>query len=245
MKKLPLEISLNPDTLFNYSEENEIYSTKGIEAYKNIQSRRVKEPAPPGPGFNLVVKLLALNTAEQECVRINIVNAADPLAVRRTITSLDYYKLNSPAALPPTAAPPSRESLFLSNNIIEVAAAYQKNNLAAYVSPCNENKNLLKIALDQNYITTYYKPENRNSYFNNFMEVVNELKKAHMNIRIGLILETGLPAAKETFKNFMHKEFKIDEVFFVQSTPKKNIIERFTPDIYFHYYAQEKIGAPK
>ena len=54
-------IGISSRALFDLMVENEIFETKGLEAYCRYQVEHEQEPLKPGPGFRLVQSLLRLN----------------------------------------------------------------------------------------------------------------------------------------------------------------------------------------
>ena len=244
MNNKPLEISIKPDALFDYAEEYQIYKKDGVQAYNLIQQDRMEEPAAPGAGFGLINKLLALNSTERNFVKIHMASWDDPVTGMRAMRSAEHYNLKIKSRFfynQPWAAQENFENqLFLSNKIDEVATAAEKNILAAYISPCNEKNDMVKIAFDGNYINARMTGAAEGDFLNEFIDTLHELKSASHKIRIGLILEEKTNHSKAIFELFITRGLPIDEMFFLAGESKKSILNTFAPDIYFYHPGEIK-----
>ena len=239
MNNKPLEISIKPDALFDYAEENKIYQKEGMRAYNLIQQHRMEEPATPGAGFGIISKLLALNSAERNFIKVRLSSWDDPVTGMRAMRSAAHYNLKVNSRFyynQPWAEKKNFENqLFLSNKIDEVATAAQKNILAAYISPCNERSEVVKIAFDGNYINARMTGDSSGNFLDQFIEILNELKGNSEKIRIGLILEEKTNHSQAVFELFVTRGLPIDEMFFLAGESKKSILTKFSPDIYFYH----------
>ena len=59
-------IGVSSRTLFDLTVENEIFETKGLEAYRRYQTEHENDILKPGPGFQLIKGLLQLNERKPE-----------------------------------------------------------------------------------------------------------------------------------------------------------------------------------
>ena len=56
-----LVIGISSRALFNLEEENKIFETEGLDAYRQYQIEHEQEILKPGSGFSLVKNLLSIN----------------------------------------------------------------------------------------------------------------------------------------------------------------------------------------
>ena len=155
--QIPLYIAVSSRALFNMEEGNQIYEKNGIDAYEKYQLAHEKKPLPQGMAFNLVRKLLALNTLDEVCVSIMLIsrNSADTgLCI---LNSIDHYQLNITRASFTNGAPPYpylkafNAHLFLSANEDDVRQSLYHQCPAARILQAQINRDFpdqLRIAFD-------------------------------------------------------------------------------------------------
>ncbi len=102
-----LVIGVSSRTLFDMSVENEIFETKGLEAYRAYQVAHEKEILKPGPGFELIRSLLCLNELPGHKDRVEVIimsrNSAD--TALRVFASVAHYGLGITRAVLTSGAP--------------------------------------------------------------------------------------------------------------------------------------------
>lgn len=88
-------IGISSRALFDLTVENEIFETKGLEAYCRYQVEHEQEPLKPGPGFRLVQSLLRLNEycEKEELVEVIVMSRNSPDTSLRVFNSIKHYKL--------------------------------------------------------------------------------------------------------------------------------------------------------
>ncbi len=136
----PLTIGVSSTALFDLREEDTVFKTEGIKAYRKLQSSRRLDVMQPGTAFNLVKKLLGLNIPGQPPrVEISMISRNDIETGLRARHSLDHYKLEVPRialtggkAIEPTLLKAYGIDLFLSRSLEDVQKAVNAD-LAACV----------------------------------------------------------------------------------------------------------------
>lgn len=88
-------VGVSSRALFDLSKENEIFETKGVEAYCAYQVEHEGELLKPGPGFELIRSLLMLNEAKpgRELVEVIIMSRNSPDTSLRAFNAIKYYNL--------------------------------------------------------------------------------------------------------------------------------------------------------
>ena len=88
-------IGVSSRALFDMSVENEIFENEGVEAYAAYQIEHENEVLKPGPGFELIKKLLRLNESfrDREPVEVVIMSRNSSDTSIRVFNSIDYYGL--------------------------------------------------------------------------------------------------------------------------------------------------------
>lgn len=92
-----LVVGISSRALFDLEEENEIFSTQGIDAYRAWQKNHEQDKLRPGTGFHLVEALLNLNrlaTGEQRLVEVIVMSRNSPETGVRIMHSIDAYQLD-------------------------------------------------------------------------------------------------------------------------------------------------------
>lgn len=93
----PLTIGISTSALFDLREEHTTYVDGGIDAYRRLQFERRRDPMKPGTAFQVVQKLLAVNTpGERPRVEIALISRNNIETGLRARYSLDYHQLDIP-----------------------------------------------------------------------------------------------------------------------------------------------------
>ncbi|HVL38714.1 MAG TPA: 5'-nucleotidase [Fimbriimonadaceae bacterium] len=154
-----LVIAVTSMALFDFSEPDRVFREQGEDAFREHQKQRIDEPASPGVAFNLVSKLLRLNSRERQVVEVIVMSKNDPFSGLRVFNSAKFHGLNISRGLFTRgrspfhylrAAPPT---LFLSANDDDVRRALAEGIPAARVGDqaptvSNAHPTELRIAID-------------------------------------------------------------------------------------------------
>ena len=158
-----LTAAISSRALFDLEDSHAVFDSEGTAAYEAYQIEREHEPLAPGVAFNMVRKLLALNTREPAASRVEVVllsrNSAD--TGLRVFNAIDDHGLDiSRAAF--TGGRPVHgylaafgATIFLSADAADVRAALQAGVAAATIVPARlasaserPNDNVLRLAFD-------------------------------------------------------------------------------------------------
>lgn len=90
-----LVIGVSSRALFDLSEENELFETKGVEAYCQYQVEHEKDFLAPGNGFRLIEALLNINKipGHEGSVEVIIMSHNSPDTSLRVFNSIAHYGL--------------------------------------------------------------------------------------------------------------------------------------------------------
>ena len=81
MAKTKLVLAIFSRALFDLTESHKVFEGEGLEEYRKYQIENENNPLPPGPAFNLIQKLMALNKNSQKNPLVEIIllsrNSAD------------------------------------------------------------------------------------------------------------------------------------------------------------------------
>lgn len=137
-----LVIAISSRALFDLSESHLIFEQQGLEAYQQYQISHENEPLQPGGAFNLVKKLLHLNTL-LDTQRVEVIllsrNSAD--TGLRVFNSIEHYGLSITRAAFSGGQSPYRyisafnSHLFLSMDGADVRHALEQGVAAATILP--------------------------------------------------------------------------------------------------------------
>ncbi|MBQ2935619.1 MAG: 5'-nucleotidase [Lachnospiraceae bacterium] len=91
-----LVIGVSSRALFDLTVENEIFKSRGVEAYCQYQVEHEKELLAPGNGFGLIKALLAINElpGQEGRVEVIIMSHNSPDTSLRVFHSIAHYGLN-------------------------------------------------------------------------------------------------------------------------------------------------------
>lgn len=137
-----LVLAISSRALFDLSESHRIFEEDGLEAYQQYQIEHENEPLQPGGAFNLVKKLLHLNSVLQS-QRVEVIllsrNSAD--TGLRVFNSIEHYGLSITRAAFSGGVSPYRyisafnSHLFLSMDGADVRHALEQGVAAATILP--------------------------------------------------------------------------------------------------------------
>lgn len=154
-----LIIAISSRALFDLDESHAVYERDGVDAYTRYQIEQEENPLLSGVAFGLVKKLLALNDAEPDNPRVEVVllsrNSAD--TGLRIFNAIRHYGLSISRAVFTRGETPYRylpafgAHLFLSANPEDVCLALEAGYAAATIWPSQVGDNgtpQLRIAFD-------------------------------------------------------------------------------------------------
>jgi 5'-nucleotidase len=125
--------------LFDFEEENRVFSPADDRPYRELQLARLEQPAKPGIAYPLVRKLLAFNADGTRRVEVVILSRNDPVSGLRVFRSVKGAELGIERAVftrgrsPYAYLAPLKANLFLSANADDVRAALAAGFPAAHV----------------------------------------------------------------------------------------------------------------
>lgn len=143
-----LVVATSSRALFDLSESHAIYSSEGLEAYRQYQIEHEDKPLKPGEAFPLVKKFLAINEQLEGDARVEVIllsrNSAD--TGLRVFNSIENWKLPITRAAFSGGNSPYRyveafgAHLFISTNPDDVRAALELGYAAAsIIAPAQEH----------------------------------------------------------------------------------------------------------
>jgi 5'-nucleotidase len=138
-----LVCAVSSRALFNLEDGNRVYESEGPEAFDAYMRKNEKKPLRPGVAYNLVRKLLNLNTpgGERDKVEVVLLSRNSPEAGLRVMHSIRHLNLDIERAVFTQGTERFRYAkalgthLFLSANAGEVKAALQSGIAAATIMP--------------------------------------------------------------------------------------------------------------
>ena len=155
----PLTVGISSRALFDLDASHTIYEDGGLEAYMAYRREREDEILQPGVAFNLVQKLLALNTDGMDHPGVEVIllsrNSAD--TGLRIFNSIEHHELDIQRAVFTNGASPSQYiepsgvQLFLSANDDDVRRVLMAGYAAATILPSATRENRsgqLRLAFD-------------------------------------------------------------------------------------------------
>lgn len=210
-----LVVAISSRALFNLDESNEVFETKGTEAYSNYQIEHEDQILEAGVAFSLVTKLLQLNNdgAHVEIILLSR-NSAD--TGLRIFNSIQYYNLNITRAVFTSGQSPFPyiqafgSHLFLSTNAVDVRKALTANCAAATILPSSNTHSYsdqLRIAFDGDAVL--FSDEAEKIYQTQGLDAFtqNEVSSAHLPL-------TGGP-----FKGFLSALHRLQNHFPAEKCP--------------------------
>jgi 5'-nucleotidase len=159
MPNKKLVIAISSRALFDLTESHGVFEEKGLEEYRKYQIENEGNPLEPGPAFNLVQKLFALNKNSQVTPLVEIIllsrNSAD--TGLRIFKSIQEHNLGIARAVFTGGeqsyryVSPLDADLFLSTDPEDVQKALDSGFAAATLLPSQSSNNSnqqLRIAFD-------------------------------------------------------------------------------------------------
>lgn len=157
-----LVIGVASSAVFDLSESDSIFRSKGEEEYRKFQEENLNNPLPKGIAFPFIKRLLSLNdlSAEPEdpLVEVVLLSRNDPDTGLRVMKTINHYGLGMTRAIfmqgrsPYEYIPALNIALFLSANKSDVEAAIHAGFPAGQVLESqfedDENDHTLRIAFD-------------------------------------------------------------------------------------------------
>lgn len=153
-----LVIAISSRALFDLAESHKVYEEEGLDAYQKYQIAREDEPLEPGDAFELVKKLLSLNSLlEQSPVEVILLSRNSADTGLRIFNSIEHYGLDITRAAFCGGDSPYRyisafnSHLFLSTDGYDVRQALELGVAAATILPSSKASSQnpeLKIAFD-------------------------------------------------------------------------------------------------
>lgn len=122
-------VAVSTRALFDLEEENAHFEAKTPQSYGQLQLERLSTPAQPGAAFNLIKKLMSLNTKENQRVETVVVSRNDPVSGMRAFRSAEAHGLELTRGVFTRGRPahpylkPLRAHLFLSAHEEDVRSA--------------------------------------------------------------------------------------------------------------------------
>lgn len=161
-----LVVAVSSRAVFDLEEANQVYDSKGIEAYGKYQRERLEVPLGKGVAFPFIRRLLRLNELypDQEPVEVVVLSRNSPDTGQRFFRSCKQYGLNiSRGAFLSGKSPHSyvgafNASLFLSAHMPDVLSATKAGLPAGLVLPTSaiddDSDHELRIAFDFDGVLT-------------------------------------------------------------------------------------------
>lgn len=216
-----LTIAVSSRALFHIENEHKIFQEEGPEAFNAYMRANERVPLKPGPAFNLVRKLLALNpgrgdSKERNRVDVVLLSRNTPDAGIRIMQSIMHYDLDIIRAVFCQGADRFRymsafnAQLFLSLSADDVRCALERGIAAAQLIPQESNigeDNVVRIAFDGDSVL--FSDEAEIQVQNEGLEAWkrSEIEKAH------------LPLDGGPFKGFITELAKLQSQFPVENGP--------------------------
>lgn len=181
-----LVIGVASSAMFDLSESDRVFRTKGEEAYRKYQAKNVDVPLKKGVSFSFVKRLLSLNDLsdnpiEDPLVEVMLLSRNDPDTGLRVMKSIEYHNLPISRAIfmqgksPYDYIPALNISLFLSGNSTDVKEAISLGFPAGHVMKSaiiDEEDKDLRIAFDFDGVLADDESET-------VMHTTNDLNKFH------------------------------------------------------------------
>ncbi len=214
-----LVIAVSSRTLFDLSEEHEIYLSKGVDEYRAYQLQNEDKPLRPGIAFSLVKKLLSIVHPETKAALVEVVlisrNNGD--TGLRIFNAIEHHQLNIQRAAFSNGKSPYAylkafgAHLFLSAHNRDVELALEAGYAAAHFKVNQEHKlaldNQLRIAFDGDAVL--FSDESEKIYKQEGLAAF----KANENAKAKVPLNAG------PFKAFLLALHEIQSLYSVNDTP--------------------------
>jgi len=213
-----LVIAISSRALFDLIDSHQVFEGEGVEAYCKYQIDREDEPLAPGVAFELVRKLLALNSDNKANPKVEVIllsrNSSD--TGLRIFNSINHHDLRiTRAAFTSGASTHPYVSafgahLFLSADSNDVRLALDNGDAAAQILPSAKKKQLsdqVRIAFDGDSVL--FSDESERIYQERGLTAFEENEK----------LTAKTPLSGGPFKNFLVMLHKIQKAYPADSSP--------------------------
>jgi 5'-nucleotidase len=207
-----LTIGISSRALFDLDESHQVYETQGVEAYSAHQIASEEKPLTPGIAFDVVKKLLKINTqVEKPLVEILLLSRNTADTGLRVFNSLAHYDIDIKRAVFTGGKSPFEYisafgvDLFLSANTEDVQQTLQAGFAAATLLPSQ-----LK--------STPAHPELRIAFDGDAVLFSDEAERIYQEYNLEKFVESEQQAAKiplhsGPFKNFLSILHQIQHYF--------------------------------
>jgi 5'-nucleotidase len=213
-----LVVAISSRALFDLIESHQIYEGEGVEAYCKYQIDREDDPLLPGVAFDLVKKLLALNSDNKSNPKVEVIllsrNSAD--TGLRVFNSINHHGLSiTRAAFTSGSSTHPYVSafgahLFLSADSNDVRLALDNGDAAAQILPSakkNQSSDQVRIAFDGDSVL--FSDEAERIYQEQGLTAFEESEK----------LSAKTPLSGGPFKKFLAMLHQIQKAFPAEHSP--------------------------
>lgn len=213
-----LVVAISSRALFDLIESHQVYEGEGVEAYCKYQIDREDDPLLPGVAFDLVKKLLALNSDNKSNPKVEVIllsrNSAD--TGLRVFNSINHHGLSiTRAAFTSGASTHPYVSafgahLFLSADSNDVRLALDNGDAAAQILPSakkNQSSDQVRIAFDGDSVL--FSDEAERVYQEQGLTAFEESEK----------LSAKTPLSSGPFKKFLAILHQIQKAFPAEHSP--------------------------
>lgn len=213
-----LVIAISSRALFDLIDSHQVFEGEGVEAYCKYQIEREDEPLAPGVAFELVKKLLALNSDNKANPKVEVIllsrNSSD--TGLRIFNSINHHGLKiTRAAFTSGASTHPYVSafgahLFLSADSTDVRLALDNGDAAAQILPSAKKKqssDQVRIAFDGDSVL--FSDESERIYQERGLTAFEENEK----------LSAKTPLSGGPFKRFLVMLHKIQTAYPADSSP--------------------------
>ena len=214
----PLVVAISSRALFDLDESHAVFESEGLEAYARYQIDRENEFLAPGEAFQLVKKLLALNSGPSAHQGVEVIlvsrNSAD--SGLRIFNSIEHHDLDIERAVFTNGESPFRymkaidTDLFLSGHADDVREALKAGFASAIILPGAQHipgGEQLRIAFDGDAVL--FSDEAEKVYQAEGLEAFSQLEKQRA--------ETPLPDGP--FKPLMQALQNIQSAYPIEKNP--------------------------
>ena len=217
-----LVVAVSSRTLFDLSEEHDIYLQHGVDDYRQFQLEHESEILKPGVAFPLIQKLLAIKhpSTQEQLVEVVLVSRNNGDTGLRIFNSIEHYGLNIERAAFSNGKSPFEylkafdAHLFLSAHNRDVELALEAGFAAAHLltkatkvdALTNEN-NQVRVAFDGDAVL--FSDDSEKIYKKHGLEAFRQNETENAEIE----LDSG------PFKPFLQALHKIQSLFKVDETP--------------------------
>ena len=219
----PLVVAISSRALFDLDDSHSVFETKGLEAYAEYQISRENDFLKPGEAFQLVRKLLALNTGHPDHQGVEVIlvsrNSAD--SGLRIFNSIEHHGLDIERAVFTNGESPFRymkaiaTDLFLSGHADDVRQALQAGFASAMILPGAKHRpggEQLRIAFDGDAVL--FSDEAEKVYQAEGLEAFSRLEKQR----------AGTPLPDGPFKPLMQALQSIQSAYPIENYPVRTAL---------------------